>query len=93
MLKALSNWVTTEKAILGRVMPRVRAIAALPGQSVAKLWQKGNRLLLLENTMSLLEPKKLKVTSRTPDPASLVPMLQAEYLFLGVTSLPAIWGC
>lgn len=45
----LSPAVSRQRAALSRVMPRVRAIAVLPGQSVAKMWQKGNRLLLGEN--------------------------------------------
>lgn len=76
----LSSWITTEKAVLSKVIHWVRVTAVLPGQSMAKMWQEGNGLFLLENMMFSLKPKPLKVT-RTPDSSS-IPMLQAEYFWI-----------
>lgn len=42
MPKKASLWITTEKAVLSKVMHWVRVTAVLPGQSMTKMWQERN---------------------------------------------------
>lgn len=85
----LSGRITTEKAVPSKVMHWVRVTSVLPGQSMVKMWQEGNGLFLLENTMSSLKPR----AEGDKELLSLAPCPHVPGIaFLGMTSQPAIWG-